>query len=240
MLYASPEVSGRRPDQPWPALYFNVENVHESFRKNVGALLAPPTVRFTAIFEPYSFGPVSLAIRHGSREARLSYEGVDSGLWVVASPDAEGESIPVARMPLSQQCTYSVSLSADFGSGIYRDAVLGSQRVRPQVVELVEGPTPEPVEHVVELLTGDGTLHQEMPAWAKEQLLEMGAEGILAAQLGGRIVLRHQPEPEIVREERPAPLVELQGDDTEESSDTWTFDLEGDVHIERAFAVEGS
>lgn len=237
-VFASGELSGRRIDQPPAALFFESRNpadvdADHPFVKRTGRRSqAGGLVRFAALVTPTgAVQAASLSVAFGSLLGRLVY---DDGLWSVASPDAEGDAVPVAESGLLEGVEYAVSLTISVGDGLYRDVVVDGRKVAPQVVDTHEGPAKPPEEFVVDILSDGSTV--PLPEWAAEQVRSYSATELLqlAREHGGRIVVSHQPAPDVEQVPRPAPLLEVEG----EPVFTFAVEASGPLTVERAWAVE--
>lgn len=237
--FADQSLTGRRADQPPVALYFDAAGPVQvdddtPFAWRAGARYQSGAVlRFGALFIPSA--PVraaAFAIGFGPFEGRLLY---DSGAWMVVSPDAEGDVVPVAESRLLAGVEYAVSIAVDIGTGLYRDVIVEGRRITPQVVDVIEGPEKAEEVYTVDVLTG-GQTPRDMPEWAKEAVRSYDAEQLLeiARQRGGRFDVSRIPPRDVESVPRPAPLAAVDGDPVF----TFTVEADGPVTIQRAWAVE--
>lgn len=236
-LYAPIALSGRRIDEKAVALYFEAGPIQvdadHPFSKRVGRRHASHLVRFSALFTP---GPAVTAARFsvglGALQGALVYE---DGAWSVTSPDAEGDSVPVAEGELLPGVEYACSLTIDTAAGTYREVVAEGGKVAPQVVDLIPGPQLPDERFIVDVLTG-GQVDTGMPDWVKEKIRGFDAEQLLAIarEQGGRFEVSRTPDPEVERVLRAAPLAVVDGDPVF----TFTVEASGPVTVERAWAVE--
>lgn len=238
-LYAGIDLTGRRPDQPPVALFFDRSDVavdqKSPFVQRVGRRQqSGAVVRLNAVFTSAEDTPdVAAAIRFGDKVARLAVSR--DGLWVVESDDAS--AIPVADAPVLQGVSYAISLTANFGSvPEWKEVVVDGRRVPVQVIDEVEGPRKAEETFVVDVMSGQAT--ESLPSWVADIVRGYTAPELLEAarDQGGRLVCRRTPPPDIEQVSRPAPILTVEGDSQPYFS--FIFESSAPVQLQRIWATE--